>query len=110
MITKMDEKTMLIKLGDGTLYSGVAYAQEKPVGIVFTNNQDNLDEAVIFQITSIEGVAGYLLPLLNLFDKWNGGDDKRLTEEINAILDLLEPFKPIENKTTIKQKDDMNND
>lgn len=99
MISKMEDGTVFLKMGDGTLFTSVVTTTDgDPVGISFSNSPNKLEDGVVFQITSMEGLAGFMRPLVNLMDKWNTENDEIVTEEIKELRDTLEPFFPIKAK------------
>lgn len=99
MISKLEDGTVFLKMGDGTLFSSVVLTKEgDPIGICFSNSADKLEDGVIFQITSMAGLAGFMRPLVNLFDRWNTENNEMASKEIKELRDTIEPFLPIKAK------------
>lgn len=101
MIKKLDNGTTLITLGEGTVFSGIARAGEEntPVGICFTNQKGvnmSPEEAVVIQIYNEQGVASYLMALMNLLDTWTDDKGSALAKNIEAIKKDLEKLVPKE--------------
>lgn len=103
MISKMDNDVTLCEMGKGTLFSGVINDNEgNPRGIAFTKTPDDIKGGVLFQIDSIQGFTGFMLPVISLMEEWYNTGKAVGTEEeqsvfLEAILGLketLEPFKP----------------
>ena len=104
MISKLNGEITLCQMGEGTLFAGVVKnAKEQPVGITFSNDQQSLKDSIVFQINSIEGVAGYLLPLVALIEEWekqgfvetaNENKHAEFSDAIRSLRELLEPFQP----------------
>lgn len=94
----------LCQMGEGTLFGGVVKNEkEQPVGISFSNDPQSLQGSVVFQINSIEGIAGYMLPLIALMEEWRKVGYVKPTDEIeeNEFIDaiqslnaVLEPYRP----------------
>lgn len=58
----MNNGSLNVELGKGTLYTAVASQDGYPVGLAFTNNKDGtLDNmSIVIQITTEEALASYL--------------------------------------------------
>lgn len=109
MITKMADGTTLLKMGKGTLYSSVVRTEDNiPLGIAFSNNQEKLEEGVIFHINSIEGLSGFMKPIINLMEAWNTEGNEQVQKAIESLRKDMEPFFP---KAPIQIKESvMNNE
>lgn len=99
MISKMEDGTVFLRMGEGTLYSSVVKSNGQPIGICFSNSKEKLQDAVVFQITSMEGLAGFTRPLINLFEEWNTDNNEDVANEIDEFRDFLKPFFPTLNAT-----------
>lgn len=111
MIRKLENGTTIVTLGEGTLFTGVARDSETdtPVGIVFSNQQGsnpNLDETIVFQITSMAAVASYTMAITFLIDAWSEGESPELTSEIKELQEFLKPLMPNANLKSEVKKDD----
>ena len=78
MITRLEDGTVLLKMGEGTLYSSVVRNDEKVYGLCFPNSPEKLEDGVVFAINSSKGIAGYIRPLVNMFEEY-----AKLSEESN---------------------------
>lgn len=104
LISKVNSEFTLCQMGKATLYGGVVKNEkEQPVGISFSNDPQSLKDAVVFQINSIEGISGYVLPLVALMEEWEkqgfvsaADKDERaeFVEAIQSLKSILEPFRP----------------
>lgn len=96
MITKINNEMTLCRMGIGKLYGAIVEDNNhQPVGISFTNNPNMFKNALIFKIDTIEGVAGYLQPLILLMEEWEKKNvDKYNEAEIQLIKEIqkLKPF------------------
>lgn len=102
MISKMDNGNILLEMGKGTLFSSVVKTDENQVvGICFSNSSKELKDGVIFKINSIEGIVGYIRPLVSLFEvmaKTSTGtkeEREKLEQELASFKEFIEPYLPL---------------
>lgn len=103
MISKLDNDVTLCEMGKGTLFSGVVADDDgHPRGIAFTKTPNDLQGGVVFQIDSIQGFTGFMLPVISLMEEWyktnkavgTEAEQKEFLEAILGLKETLEPFKP----------------
>lgn len=99
MIRKLENGSTLIELGKGTVHVGniKVKGEEKPFGIAFSNdkNLNKLENLIIFQITSNEAIASYIMALVYLIEELNDHEDTQIKEVSEAIESLKKNCHPI---------------
>lgn len=101
MIEKLENGNTLVTLGEGTLYSGLAYTEgeDRPFGIYFSNAKGKSEDAVIIQLHNEKAIASYVMSIVRYVEALAGGESKEhqnLLESIGDIKQLLEPLLPVE--------------
>lgn len=97
MIRKLENGNTLITLGEGTVFTGNAFANDdkKPFGIFFTNKLTfTKEEAVIIQLSSDKAVASYLMSLVRYLEAHTDADMKEFSVAVQKLKEDLEPFLP----------------
>lgn len=97
VISKLDNGSTLIVLGEGTVYTTNVYTGEEniPVGIAFLNDKEAKEltpESIVIQITNKEAVTSYVMSLLRLLETW----DKEKASNIAVMMEALAPYMPTE--------------
>lgn len=94
MITKNENGTLHAVLGEGTLYTGVASHEGLPVGIVFTNNEDQSldDKSVFIQMTTREALVSYMDLTMRYFTELIKASEQD-TSELQSMQNGIDEFR-----------------
>lgn len=97
MIEKLKNGNILITLGQGTVFTANACADdsEKPFGIYFSDKDSKSENAVIIALPNNKAIASYMMTLVRFMEAYiDKNTDDNLSNVIEKLKNDLEPLLP----------------